>query len=243
MSPSKVSESAKSARAVRNEQADKLFIAELQFRLASAVRVATTFKNQPLDLPTRWSHGRHSVSHGEIALRPDQADVAARFLHRSATYLLAVAIKDALKLVFIDPKNSSDANIQSAYQIARLIRNAFTHSPFAPVWSIDPDCRDKVFSIPDVVSLDASALHGKKFDWRHYGGPLALLKLCRFVRGDLLGVDLTRTKKVPPPKTDIIQMGDMILKRIARIPKNAKRVKVKRDKAGRIDLGGGYSIG
>lgn len=32
-----------------------LFMAELQFRLASAVRLATTLNTQPLDLPTEWT--------------------------------------------------------------------------------------------------------------------------------------------------------------------------------------------
>jgi hypothetical protein len=71
-----------------------LFTAELQFRLASAVRLATTLSTQPLDLPTDWTHGKHGVKYDEIALRPEQADYAC-FLHRSATFLMAVAIKDA----------------------------------------------------------------------------------------------------------------------------------------------------
>jgi len=51
-----------------------LFTAELQFRLASAVHLATTANIQPLDLPMVWSHGQHLVKYEEIALRPDQAD-------------------------------------------------------------------------------------------------------------------------------------------------------------------------
>jgi len=51
-----------------------LFTAELQFRLASAVRRATSLGTQPIDLPATWTHGDHSVRSGDIALRPDQAD-------------------------------------------------------------------------------------------------------------------------------------------------------------------------
>ena len=61
-----------------------LFGAELQFRLASAVRLASTLKTLPLDLPSEWAHGQHRVTYEEIALRPDQADVAAHLLHQSA---------------------------------------------------------------------------------------------------------------------------------------------------------------
>ena len=44
-----------------------LFTAELQFRLASAVRLATSLGNQPIDPPVTWTHGDHSVRYGEIA--------------------------------------------------------------------------------------------------------------------------------------------------------------------------------
>jgi hypothetical protein len=71
------------------KQIGNLFTAELQFRLASAVRLATTHQVQPLDLPQDWTHGEHHLKCEEIALRPDQADYAACFLHRSATYLMA----------------------------------------------------------------------------------------------------------------------------------------------------------
>ncbi len=140
-----------------------LFTAELQFRFASAVRLATTREIQPLDLPMEWTHGQHSVKYEEIALRQDQADYAACFLHRSATFLMAVAIKDAIRAVVPDPKNSPDAAIRGAYQVARLVRNAFTHAPFEPTWSIDPDCRDTVFSVPDVVTLDTTGARGRTF--------------------------------------------------------------------------------
>lgn len=45
----------------RERHIAQLFTAELQFRLASAVRLATTRNVQPLDLPTEWTHGQHRV--------------------------------------------------------------------------------------------------------------------------------------------------------------------------------------
>lgn len=44
-----------------------LFAAELQFRLASAARLAVTMGSQPLDLPMEWSHGKHKVRYEEVA--------------------------------------------------------------------------------------------------------------------------------------------------------------------------------
>src|SRR3972149_9993617 len=90
----------------REKHLGHLFTAELQFRLASAVRLATTKKVQPLDLPMEWTHGQYRVRYEEIAMRQDQADYAAFFLHRSATYLMAVAMKDAIRAVVPDPKTS-----------------------------------------------------------------------------------------------------------------------------------------
>lgn len=189
------------------------------FRLASAVRLAVTAETQPLDLPMEWSHGEHKVKYKEVALRKDQADYAAWHLHHSATFLMAVAIKDAIKAVIYDPRNHADRNIRSAYQIARLIRNAFAHSPFRPVWSIDKDCRDSIFEVKDIIVLNTRGLHGISFDWRHYGGPLAILKFCQFVRFEIL----KDTNKKPSerdihgPETVYYQQGSLILEQIKKL--------------------------
>jgi len=203
----------------------ELKIAELQFRLAVTVRLATTLEKQPLDAPTSWSHGKHVVSYEEVALTQDQADIAANYLKQTATYLMAITIKEALKKSFTDPKNHSDKNIVAAYQISRLIRNAFAHSPIRPVWQIDPECRCKEFVVDDVISLNTKELDGKLFDWRHYGGLLALFRLSKYVRIQLLGdTDIGKNRKIPPPKTTIYQQGDLILKAIDELPKDAKRI-------------------
>jgi hypothetical protein len=141
-----------------DQQICYLRAAELQFRLTSAVRLATTFKTKPCDLPITWSHGNHVVRYGEVAISEDEADCAACYLHRSATYLMAVAMKDAIRTAVPDPKNHSDDVVRSAYQISRFIRNAFAHAPFNPVWSIDPDCRDQIFAVRDLLRLDTTGL-------------------------------------------------------------------------------------
>lgn len=219
-----------------------LFTAELQFRLATAVRLAATLKAQPLDLPMEWTHGQSIVKYEEIALRQDQADYAACFLHRSATFLMAVAIKDAIRAIVPDPKSSTDSNVRSSYQVARLIRNAFAHAPFKPIWSIDPDCRDKVFTIPNVVTLDTTGLHGTPFDWRHYGGPLALFRLCRFVRMDILKDKPKSRKDVPIPNSRIYQQGNLILKQVDQFTPDGLLTKIERLPDGGIPLGDGHIL-
>ncbi len=193
---------------------DLLFTAELQFRLASAVRLAVTMDNQPLDLPVEWSHGKHNVNYKEVTLRKDQADFTAWNMHRSATFLMAVAMKDAIKTAVPDPRNATNSDVQAAYEISRLIRNAFAHSPFNPVWSIDPYCRNRVFEVRDVVSLDTTDLQGVAFNWRPYGGPLAMLRLCRYVRFEILK-DPKRTKRIIPIAKNIYyQQGSLILEQV-----------------------------
>jgi len=226
----------------RNKHIAQLFTAELQFRLASAVRLATTGNVQPLDLPMEWTHGQHHVRYEEIALRQDQADYAAFFLHRSATYLMAVAMKDAIRSVVPDAKASSDSDVRAAYQIARLIRNAFAHGPFSPTWSIDKDCRNITFAIPGLIELNTAGLHGTPFDWRHYGGPLALFRLCRFVRTQILKDDPPGRKVVPIPGRVILQQGDLVLEKVDAIPPDAAQVDFKKRPDGGIDLGGGHVL-
>ncbi len=203
----------------------ELKIAELQFRLAVAVRFATTLENQPLDVPAEWTHGKHRISYDEVVLTQDQADIAANYLKQTATYLMSITIKEALKGIYTDPKNHSDKNIVAAYQIARLIRNAFTHSPIRPVWQIDPDCRDKEFIVDNVITLNTNGLDQRSFDWRHYGGLLALFRLSKYVRIQLLeDTDIGKNRSIPGPKNIIYQQGNLILKKIDEIPKGAKRV-------------------
>ncbi len=226
----------------REHHIQQLFTAELQFRLASAVRLAVTGNRQPLDLPTEWVHGQHRVRYEEIALRQDQAEYAAAFLQRSATYLMAVAMKDAIRAVVLDPKASSDSNVQAAYQTARLIRNAFAHAPFTPTWSIDPDCRDKTFAIPDLITLDTTGLDGTAFHWRHYGGPLALFRLCGFVRTAILKDEAAPRKVVPMPSRSIVQQGDLILEKVDAISPDALPVECNRCADGGIDLGDGHVL-
>lgn len=189
------------------------------------MRLATTLENQPLDAPTEWTLGKHKVSYEEIALTKDQSDIAVNYLKQTATYLMAITIKEALKSLYADPKNHSDKNIVAAYQISRLIRNAFAHSPIRPIWRIDPDCRDKEFIVDDVITLNTKGLDQQLFDWRHYGGLLALFQLSKFVRIKILGdTDTGKNRSIPPPSNIIYQQGELILKKIDEIPKDAKKI-------------------
>jgi hypothetical protein len=226
----------------RETHAGRLRAAEGQFRLATAARLAVTIGQQPLDLPIRWSQGRHVVNYSAMALSSDEADFAAWNLQRSATFLMAAAVLGAIRGTLQNPRSDSDDRIVNAYQIARMIRNAFSHGPFDPVWRIDKDCRNKEFEIQNVIRLDCRDLDGKPFDWRHYGGPLAILSLSKFVRQNILRDVSEPGNVVPMPQRVFVQQGDLILMKVAEIPAEAERVELAKLPDGGVDLEGGHII-
>lgn len=203
----------------------ELKIAELQFRLAATVHLAVTLDNLELEFHTEWTHGRHTVNYEELYLTRHQSDIAANYLKQTATYLMAITIRNALKGCFQDSKNNEDKNIVAAYQISRLIRNAFAHSPIRPIWHIDEDCRDKKYEIDEIISLNTKNLDKKPFDWRHYGGLLALFRLSKFVRIDILGdIDVGKNRSIPQPKRRVIQQGELVLAQVEKIPEGARKI-------------------
>jgi hypothetical protein len=155
---------------------------------------------------------------------------------------MAVAMKDAILAVVHDPMGSLNPDVQAAYQIARLIRNAFAHAPFSPTWSIDPNCRDKTFAVGDLITLNTKGLQGMPFDWRHYGGPLAWFRLCRFVRVDILKDQAPARKTVPIPGCAIYQQGDLILEKVDAIPQGAVPVDPKKRPDGGVELECGHVL-
>ncbi|MDR3471230.1 MAG: hypothetical protein P4M09_06030 [Devosia sp.] len=226
----------------REQHLNKLRLAEQQFRLACTVNLAVTNEVQTLDVPVVWAFGRHSVSYEDFALRSDQADQAAAQLETTATFVIAAAIRDAMIALFPNPKGSDNPDIVAAYQISRLLRNAFSHSMLRPKWSIDADCQDRIFAIDEVISLNPAGLDGKPLDWRDYGGPLAMFYFGRFVREILLNDKIDPNRLKPTfPKVVCYQQGRLTLRRVAELPAGA--VKVAEAGPGEsIDLGHGHRL-
>jgi len=189
----------------RETHLNRLKLAEQQFRLACTVHLAATNGIQTLDVPVEWVFGKHRVSYEDFGLRSDQAELAASQLETTATFIIAGVIRDALVGLFSNPKKDKDADVIAAYQISRLIRNAFSHSMLNPRWSIDSDCKNQTFAINDVISLDTTGLHDRVLDWRDYGGPLAIYHFGRFVRETLLKDEVDPNRKKPPfPKCGML---------------------------------------
>jgi hypothetical protein len=225
----------------RDQHLNRLKLAEQQFRLACTVNLAVTNYVQTLDVPVLWTFGRHKVSYEDFGLRKDQAEGAASQLEMTATFVIAAAIRDAIVALFETPKSHNDQRVVAAYQISRIIRNAFAHSMIYPRWSIDNDCRDKVFEIADVIKLDTHGLSDRPLDWRHYGGPLAMFHFGRFVRIDLLGDQIDPKRQKPPyPTVENYQQGRLVMRKIDQLPDGVVPLQLTPGES--RDLGDGWSI-
>jgi hypothetical protein len=159
--------------------------AELQLLLAFKVNTLTV--GSIIALPIcHWRYGKHALSRDELALSMTDATLAADVLQRSTTLTLAVHIKSAFTQVIGPRERLDDPAHRAAFEIARLIRNAYTHQPMDPHWSIDPPCRDQEYIVPAVIRFDTTGLDGKRFEWQDYGGPIALYRLSEYVRLQVL---------------------------------------------------------
>jgi hypothetical protein len=221
--------------------ANNLRIAEQQFRLACTVNLAVTNGVQTLDVPIEWTFGRHRVSYQEFGLRRDQANDIAVHLEMTSMMVSVGAIRDAIVGQFSDPKSQSDDPVRNAYQISRLLRNAFSHNMIWPKWSIDKDTKDQVFGVSEVISLNTAGLHGKYVEWHDYGGPLAIFRFGRFVRESLLGDKVDPNRQLPSePTVKCYQQGRLLMRQIEKLPEGVKPVTLHAGR--RLDLGNCHFI-
>ncbi len=164
-----------------------LKITEIQYRFANAISTLYSINERlpRLLYPKTWVWGRHTIADKDIKLSRDEARDGAMYLTHSALYVMVIQIDTALEKCFGGDRFSHpDKDIKSASCIARLIRNAFAHDPFHPVWLIrSPWMKNQIFRVDKIdVELNTNDLEGKNVKRSHYGGPLALLQLSRFVR-------------------------------------------------------------
>src|SRR5690349_2996864 len=99
--------------------------ASLHFKLVFGLR-ATRPEVSYLET---FSFGRHIARHDELSLTPQQEEHAFAGLEHCATYLTVIQIHTVLESIHIDPFRISEPQIAAAFQISRLIRNAFAHNP------------------------------------------------------------------------------------------------------------------
>ncbi len=146
--------------------------AKLHFKLVFGV-TATRPRIGYLDT---FSFGRYVAHRDELALSSDEEGHALSALEHCGTYLAATQVHTVLERVHPDPFQIREPDIAAGFQIARLLRNAFAHNPFAPVWDVRTSWSDRVFAVPEVIALDTSGLDQTAVRREHYGGPIALLR-------------------------------------------------------------------
>lgn len=162
---------------------DLLEYAQLQYKFALAISTTIQLgKFQDLLYYDVFAYGPHAFKKEELILSKEQELFAATLLVHSATYICAVQADTVLQATIPNRFQHTDPDIRSASWIARLIRNAFAHNPFAPVWKTYPECENQTYTVGSVMSLNTSGLNGKPVERLDYGGPLALLCLLDFVR-------------------------------------------------------------
>ena len=138
--------------------------AEMTYRLAHAVRAECAIhvlhgEEAHFDYPQIYTYGKHKVILGEFALTGQQESLASAALLHSATYTMAIQMDRVLQeVVGSDRFKHPDSDISSASWIARLIRNAFAHSPFNPTWQTYPECDKKVFRDITIFTQKALAI-------------------------------------------------------------------------------------
>lgn len=198
-----------------------LKMAEQQFRLACTVHFALHTDGLSLDAPIVFTFGRHQTDYKEFGLRFDQAEYAASSLEYVSTFVMAATIAEAFKDCVPNARDHPDRSIADAFKIVRMLRNAFAHGPLRPVWDIRPEWRNRSFTVPNVISLDTTALNAKVFDWDHYGGHLAIWRLSIWFRFNCLNDTQPVGRIEPPyPKVEAWQRGREIYKKISDLPNN-----------------------
>jgi hypothetical protein len=103
-----------------------------------------------------FSFGQHVAHRDELALTTEQEEHAFAALEHCAPYLAAVQVHTILESIHTDPFKISESEIAAAFQIARLIRNAFARNPFEPIWEIRDTGKDHTFSVPSVITLNTT---------------------------------------------------------------------------------------
>jgi hypothetical protein len=159
-----------------NQYLYSIDLAKFQYLLAFNVRGNITCGNYVEQSYQQFTYGKFTLKSRALKLIKKQQPIAAAAFEHSATFMLAVAIDTALEECIKDRFSAKNKAIYNTAKIARIIHNAFAHNPFYPKWNLKNKNHIGIFEVKNILRLDTSSLQGKRVDWRHYGGPIALLK-------------------------------------------------------------------
>jgi len=168
---------------MKKDNLNKLEYAEMfyKFSLATGNTIETGDIN--LMYHGKYSFLKHTFDNKDLALTESEEKEGARILRFIGTYMIALQLNKILEDEWGKNRiHSKDSQIQNISQVIRLIRNAFAHDPLNPIWDISNSAKNKVYDIPDILTLKTHNLHGKRVNRYDYGGPLALLKLIQHIK-------------------------------------------------------------
>ncbi len=171
---------------MKKESKAKLDLAELFYKFALGISAHIMLIDKPLEYYGQFAFGKHIVDEKELKLNRKQEKMGSAILEDVSTYMMMLQLNEILVDEWgLQSLESKDDEIKSISQVVRLIRNAFAHDPFNPIWRIPNYAKNQEYVIPDVLTLKTHELDGKKFDRMDYGGPLALLRSLQYTRNKL----------------------------------------------------------
>jgi len=172
---------------MKEENQKKIKLAKLFYKFALAASENILYSEERLDYYEVFAYYRHVAERSELELTKTEERKGANILEHVGIYMMMLQLNQVLKDEWGDNRiYSKDKDIQNVSQIVRLIRNAFAHDPFKPMWDISKSAKNRVFEIPKVLTLKTHNLHDKRVQPKDYGGQLALLRLVEFAERKLL---------------------------------------------------------
>ena len=168
---------------MQNESKIKIEHAILFYKFSLGASDLVRFYDKGLPYYEAFSYLGHVVKREDLELSREEEKKGAQILEFIGAYMMITQLREVLKVEWGDGTiQGTDLVKKNIYQITRLIRNAFTHDPFKPVWDISPSAVNQEFEISNIIKFRTHGLHGKRLDRSHYGGPLALLKLAEYIQ-------------------------------------------------------------
>jgi hypothetical protein len=161
------------------------FSVALSFDCHTAIR--DTNRNY-VNYSMEYVWGKYRYGEAEMRITPQEELTCSITLQLTSIYILVLQLDRFLEKYYGSNRfDSDDIDLANTSIVVRQIRNAFAHNPLYPTWEIrQPQAKNKIINIGSMLTVDFERIDGKKVEREHYGGPLAILELSKFVRGKFL---------------------------------------------------------
>jgi hypothetical protein len=153
---------------MKPESKIKLDLAELFYKFSLGVKVTIDSANDKvLTHYGVFAYLKHSVDSKEIELTRDEEEFGAYLQEQVGTYMLILQLDKVLEDEWGTSRiYSKNSEIRKIFRVVRLIRNAFAHDPFKPIWRINSSWRGETYEIPGILTMKTEGLHGNRLKWK-----------------------------------------------------------------------------